>query len=33
MQNQKRKSITSGLLLILIGLVFLSFRVCPGLRV
>ena len=33
MQNQKRKSITSGLLLILIGLVFLSFRVFPVLRV
>ena len=32
MQNQKRKSITSGLLLILIGLVFLSFQVFPILR-
>ena len=32
MPNQKRKSITSGLLLILIGLLFLAFRVFPGLR-
>ncbi|MCJ7550668.1 MAG: hypothetical protein MUQ30_13425 [Anaerolineae bacterium] len=32
MQNQKRKSITSGLLLILIGLVFLTFQVFPNLR-
>lgn len=32
MPNQKRKSITSGLLLILIGLVFLSFQVFPSLR-
>jgi hypothetical protein len=32
MSNQKRKSITSGLLLILIGLVFLAFQVFPSLR-
>ena len=33
MPNQKRKSITSGLLLILLGLVFLAFQLFPGLSV
>lgn len=33
MSNQRRKSISSGLLLILIGVVFLSFQVFPALRV
>ncbi|MCD6285176.1 MAG: hypothetical protein J7M39_04595 [Anaerolineae bacterium] len=33
MPNQKRKSITSGLLLILLGLVFLAFQLFPGLNV
>jgi len=32
MPDQKRKSITSGLLLILIGLVFLTFQLFPGLH-
>lgn len=33
MSNQRRKSITSGLLLILTGLIFLAFRLFPSLRV